>query len=322
MDLRPASFFLQKTIKRPAAISGRGIHTGQLAQLRLLPAGENTGIRFRRVDAGNIEIPALATQVSSLELATTLGRDDVTVSTVEHLMAALHATGIDNLVIELDGPEVPILDGSALPYLYLLKAVGTQTQTATRRILAVTAPLVVSSKGRSIRVSPYPGLRISYGIHFEGTPIGRQEIDLSIDSQSFEEELAPARTFALRRDVDRLHAQGLGLGGTPDNCVVFDESGTFNTALRFADEPVRHKALDAIGDLALLGCPLWAHVEVECGGHLMHFRLMEQLRSQTHCWTWMSAESPALPELSSTYPPLLAEAMPGRTLWDPTDLPG
>ena len=277
--------FAQKTIARPVAISGVGIHTGRPVRVRLHPAPEGTGILFRRTDSG-VEIPALASEVSSVELATTLGRDDVTISTVEHLLAAVRVRDLDNLFIDLNGPEVPILDGSALPWVHLLKAAGVRMQEGARRIFAVTAPVEVELGGKRIRASPYPGLRVSYAIDFAHPAIGHQEVDLVVDRESFERELALARTFALAEDVERLHRRGLGLGGDLDNCVVFGPEGP-NNALRFPDEPVRHKALDAVGDLALAGAPVWAHVEVERGGHQLHFALHEALRERPDCWTWL-----------------------------------
>jgi UDP-3-O-[3-hydroxymyristoyl] N-acetylglucosamine deacetylase len=288
-----AQLFRQTTIARPVAIDGVGIHTGKLVRLRLLPAPPDSGVMFRRTDSGGVEIPALASHVASLELATTLGRDDVTVSTVEHLMAAVHMARVDNLVVEVDGPEVPILDGSALPYWRLLEAAGIERQRNNRRIVAVRQPVEVVSNGKRIRVSPYPGLRVSYALEYAQPAIGRQTVDVVAEGERFVRELAPARTFALLEDVERLHQQGLGLGGREDNCIVFDESGPINTELRFADEPVRHKALDAIGDLALLGSPIWGHVEVECGGHLLHFRLIEALQARPEAWTYLTAEAAA-----------------------------
>ncbi len=294
------ALFRQNTLSRDVATSGIGIHSGKRIQLRLLPAAENTGVVFRRTDCGGIEIPALASHVSSVELATTLGRDDVTISTVEHLLAALRICNVDNVIIELDGAEVPILDGSALPFMRLIEATGLRTQAASRRIFVVTAPLSVELGGKLIRVSPYPGLRVSYSIDFAHAAIGHQQIDVEIDRRSFERELASARTFAMQRDVAALHQRGLGLGGHQDNCVIFADDGPANTSLRFADEPVRHKALDAIGDLSLLGAPLWGHVEVERGGHQVHFSMTEALRSRTDCWTWASGEPRATP--ASTRP--------------------
>ncbi|HEY0781814.1 MAG TPA: UDP-3-O-acyl-N-acetylglucosamine deacetylase, partial [Thermoanaerobaculia bacterium] len=238
------------------------------------------------------------------ELATTLGRDDVTISTVEHLLAAVRMCDVDNVIIDLDGPEVPIVDGSALPFLHLLQAAGVQAQPGRRRILAITSPLEVGMGGKNIRVSPYPGLRVTYRIDFAQRSIGHQEIDLVVDRAAFERELAPARTFALQEDIERLHRRGLGLGGDLDNCVIFGADAPTNTALRFPDEPVRHKALDAIGDLSLAGGPLWAHVEVERGGHQVHYSLLEALRERPDCWTWLEGEARPATEAPVVYPPL------------------
>ncbi len=287
---RPDPFhplFSQKTIARPVAVSGVGIHTGKTVHLELHPAPEGTGVVFRRTDSGGVEIPALASEVASVELATTLGRDDVTISTVEHLLAAVRACDVDNLRIDLNGPEVPILDGSALPFLHLLEAAGVTWQTAPRRILALTAPVTVELSGKRIRASPFPGLRVSYAIDFAVASIGHQEADVVVSRETFARELAPARTFALLAEVEWLHRRGLGLGGATDNCIVFGPDGPTNTSLRFADEPVRHKALDVVGDLALAGGPIWAHVEVERGGHQVHFALLQALRERPSCWTWM-----------------------------------
>src|SRR5688572_3893269 len=180
MTNKPDDFFVQKTIARSVSISGVGIHTGREVQLKLHPAPADTGVRFRRVDCG-IEMPALASYVSSLELATTLGKAGAQVSTVEHLLAAIQVLGIDNLLIEIDGPEVPILDGSALPYCRLLEAADLQPQRALRRIVAIIAPIEIQqSGGRSITITPYPGLRVSYSIDFGDQAIGAQSIDVEV----------------------------------------------------------------------------------------------------------------------------------------------
>jgi UDP-3-O-[3-hydroxymyristoyl] N-acetylglucosamine deacetylase len=291
MTNKPDDFFVQKTITRPVSVSGVGIHSGAEVRIQLRPAPADTGVRFRRTDCG-VEMPALASYVSSLELATTLGCDGAQVSTVEHLMAAIQVLGIDNLLIEISGPEVPILDGSALPYCRLLEAADLQPQRALRRILAITAPFEIQeSGGRSISITPYPGLRISYRIDFGDHAIGDQTVDVEVTRATFERELAPARTFALLRDVKRMLERGLALGGDEGNCVVFDDDGPINTTLRFPNEPVRHKALDAIGDLALIGCPLWGHLTVERGGHALHLALLEALQARPECWTWVAGET-------------------------------
>jgi len=290
-SLKQSRLFQQNTLERAASIEGIGIHTGRTVRVTLRPAEPGSGIVFHRLDAGGVMIPAVAANVCSLELATTIGRDDVTISTIEHLMAALQLARVDNATIEIDGPEVPILDGSALPYVRLIEAAGVKPQPGTRKILAVTEPVETAIGDRRIRISPYPGLRVGYLIDYALPSIGRQSIDVTIDAHSFVHELAAARTFAVLDDVRRLHESGLGLGGAENNCVVFDETGPINTTLRFPEEPVRHKALDAIGDLALIGSPVWGHLEVERGGHLVHFKLIEALQENSHCWSWVRADS-------------------------------
>jgi UDP-3-O-[3-hydroxymyristoyl] N-acetylglucosamine deacetylase len=291
MTSKPDDFFVQKTIARAVSIAGVGIHSGKEVRIQLRPAPADFGIRFHRVDCG-VEVPALASYVSSLELATTLGRAGAQVSTVEHLMAAIQIQGIDNLSIEIDGPEVPILDGSALPYCRLLEAADVLPQRALRRILAIIAPFEINQDdGRSISITPYPGLRVSYRIDFGDRAIGAQSVDVEVTRDGFLRELAPARTFGLLRDVSRMLERGLALGGDEGNCVVFDEQGPINTALRFPNEPVRHKALDAIGDLALIGSPIWGHLTVERGGHALHIALIEALQARPDCWTWVAGET-------------------------------
>ncbi len=305
--------FRQQTIRRAAAISGVGIHTGKETNLCILPAPAGSGIRFRRTDARGVEVRADIGDVSSLKLATTLGRDDVTVSTVEHLLAAAYALGIDNLVVELDGPEVPILDGSALPYLRLLQAAGIRRQNANRRILAMTSVLEFARGDKWLRASPYPGLRLDYMIDFAGCAVGRQRLQLKVDRRSFKRELAPARTFCRQIDVEQMQSEGLGLGGSVDNCIVFDDKGAVNNDLRFTDEPVRHKALDAVGDFVLLGAPIWGHFEIVRGGHQLHYELLEELLANPQCWTWMYGEElppqagiPLDPQQPSVWTSLLA----------------
>ncbi len=299
LDSSRDDLFRQQTIRRPAAISGVGIHSGRTSNLRVLPAPSGSGVRFRRIDAGNVEIRAHIDNISSLDLATTLGRDDVTVSTVEHLLAAVHVLGLDNLTIELDGPEVPILDGSATPYLRLLQAAGIRRQDAMRRILAIRSELEIERGEKRLRVSPHSGLRLDYTIDFQDCAVGRQRLELDIDARSFERELAPARTFCREQDVELMRRYGLGLGGSVDNCIVFDSDGAMNTELRFADEPVRHKALDAVGDISLLGAPIWGSFEIVRGGHQLHYELLAELVSRPDCLTWLSDEAePADVDLS------------------------
>ena len=209
--------------------------------------------------------------------ATTLAGKQFSVSTVEHLLAALRVMGIDNLIVELDGPEIPVMDGSAAPFIYLIREAGVRRQAASRRYLAVRNSIEIHDEGREIAIYPFDRLRVTYTLDFPGTFIGRQSITRTLYQQVFIEEFAPARTFCFLRDVAVLRARGLAQGGSLDNAVVIDDSGPMNR-LRFPDEFVRHKVLDLVGDLALLGAPVLGHVVSYKGGHALHARLVESLR--------------------------------------------
>jgi UDP-3-O-[3-hydroxymyristoyl] N-acetylglucosamine deacetylase len=249
-------------------------------QLTLHPARADSGIVFLRHDAGRtVEIPARAEFVTSTRYATTLGRGSATVSTVEHLLAALHGLGIDNVIAEVDGPELPIMDGSSASFVYLIRAAGIFEQKSPRRMLRVTEPLEVSEGEKRIRVEPSRSLRVSYSIDFAHPTIGRQSIEsLEIAPATFERHIARARTFGFLHEVQALWRAGLARGGSLENTVVLDTQRILNPeGARFRDEFVRHKVLDLIGDLALLGLPLQAHVRAERGGHALHRKLIQAL---------------------------------------------
>ena len=217
--------------------------------------------------------------VTATSYATTLGRGDVTVSTVEHLLSALYCLGVDNARVEVDGPEVPIMDGSAASFVFLIRAAGLERQTAQRPRLKVRKRFEICEGERRIRVEPARSLRVSYGIDFAHPAVGRQALQgLTLSDGSFEREICRARTFGFLHEVEALWRAGLGRGGSLDNTVVLDEARVLNPeGLRWADEFVRHKVLDLIGDLSLLGLPLEAHVEVERGGHALHQRLVSEI---------------------------------------------
>ena len=210
--------------------------------------------------------------------ATTLAGKAFSVSTVEHLLAALRILGIDNVVVELDGSEVPAMDGSAAPFIYLIREAGVRRQPAGRRYLVLKKSVEVKQDGREISIHPFDRLRVTYTIDFPGTFIGRQSITRTLYQRIFIDEIAPARTFCFLKDVAALRERGLALGGSLDNAVVVDDSGPMNR-LRFPDEFVRHKILDLVGDLALLGMPVLGHVVVHKGGHALHARLIEEIRN-------------------------------------------
>lgn len=271
-------------------------------QLTLHPARLDTGIVFARSDVPRgLEIPAHADQVGSTQLATTLGHNGSGVGTVEHLLAALYGLGIDNARIELDGPEVPVMDGSAAPFVFLIRAAGIFEQRGPRRILRVRRPVEVRDGERMARIEPGRGFRISYQIDFQHPAIGRQSLPaLELAESTFERELCRARTFGFLHEVQALWRAGLGRGGSLDNTIVLDDRRVLNPeGLRMPDEFVRHKALDLLGDLALLGRPLEGHVRVVRGGHALHQRLMRALLDTPGALEVVQAGCAAQPVLGS-----------------------
>jgi UDP-3-O-[3-hydroxymyristoyl] N-acetylglucosamine deacetylase len=248
---------------------------------------------FIRTDgAERIEIPARASEVSSTELATTLGTGSASVATVEHLLAALYGLGIDNVRIELDGPEVPVLDGSAAPFVYLLRSAGVFQQRRARRVLEILRPIVVSDGDRRIAIEPASNFNVSYAVDFAHPAIGRQELALHpLDANVFEVEIASARTFGFLADVEAMWDAGYARGGSLDNTVVLDDLRVMNCeGLRFRDEFARHKVLDLMGDLALMGVFIQGHVRVERGGHALHQGLVKAIADQPDAWRIASAD--------------------------------
>ncbi len=270
----------QRTIAEKISCTGIGLHTGKPVQLTLQPARADSGIVFVRTDLTHpVEIPATPATLSRTHLATAIGCGDVTVDTVEHLLAALYGLGIDNARIEVDGPEIPGMDGSAAPFVFLLRAAGVFVQGTPRRTLAVRRPIEIRDGDRSIRIDPARELRVSYAIDFESPLIGRQKLcDLVIDDACFEREFARARTFGFADQVGALWKAGRARGASLDNTVVLGDDRVLNRGgLRFPDEFVRHKVLDLLGDLALLGSRVQGHIRVERGGHSLHQKLVAAL---------------------------------------------
>jgi UDP-3-O-[3-hydroxymyristoyl] N-acetylglucosamine deacetylase len=285
---------MQRTIAEKISCTGIGLHSGQPVQLTLHPARAGTGVSFVRTDLPEaVEIPAHHAAVTSTRLATTLGRGEATIGTVEHLLAALCGLGIDNVRAEVDGPEIPVMDGSAASFVFLIRAAGIFEQDAPRRSLRVRRPVEVRDGDRLIRIEPARELRVSYSVDFAHPAIGRQQLrNLVIDDESFEQELCRARTFGFLREVEALWRNGLARGGNLDNTVVMDDFRVLNRdGLRWADEFVRHKALDLLGDLALLGMPVEGHLVVERGGHALHQRFVRALLEQPSHWT-VETEAP------------------------------
>jgi UDP-3-O-[3-hydroxymyristoyl] N-acetylglucosamine deacetylase len=287
----------QKTISEKAICTGVGLHSGVETTVALYPARPGAGIVFVRPDLpGAPEIPARRAALSSTRLATTLARGEAMVGTVEHLLAAVVALGIDNLRIEVDGPEIPVMDGSAAPFVTLLRQAGSFDQRVARRVMRIRRPISLRDGDRAIRVTPAARLAVSYFVEYPHPAIGKQRIELPIDASHFTRELARARTFGFLHEVEALWRGGLARGGNLENTVVLDERGVVNASgLRFADEFVRHKALDLVGDLALLGMPLLAHVDVERGGHALHQQLVERILATPEAWVIETSFSPAIP---------------------------
>jgi UDP-3-O-[3-hydroxymyristoyl] N-acetylglucosamine deacetylase len=258
------------------------------------------GIQFHRADVG-VTIPARLPHLARLDHATTLSADGVSIDTVEHLLSALSGLGVDDARIEVHGPEVPILDGSASPFVILLHEAGLRPQNEAREYLKILEPVEVAQGGKWARLSPADHFRVSYTIGFDHPLLRHQAVSLRVTPESYAEGLAPARTFGFLRDVEMLRKNGLALGGSLENAVVIGESGVLNNKLRFEDEFVRHKAMDAIGDLALLGHPIVGHFEAVKGGHALHAALARKLIETASAWALVT--HPQLPALDAAIGP-------------------
>lgn len=271
--------FLQNTLKSESSLSGIGLHSGKKLKLNFIPATVDTGICFIRADLKSRPCLRLeAHKVKSTRLATTLDFGDYKISTVEHCLAALYAMGIDNLYIEVFGEEVPILDGSAKLFIEAFKKAGVLEQNKAKPYIYVQKTFTENLVDSYAKVEPYNGLRISCEIDFDHPKILKQSLDLEIDERSFEKEIAAARTFGFKEQVEELQKQGLILGGSLDNAVVLTKMGIINKeGLRYPNEFVRHKILDALGDLAILGKPLLAHITLYKPGHALMNQLLQKL---------------------------------------------
>jgi len=283
-DMTTAS---QRTLKTRIGSRGVGLHSGQKVTMRLLPAAPDTGIVFRRTDAG-AEIPATWVNTIESPRCTVLSNGEgITVGTVEHLMAALAGAEIDNVIVELDGPEVPIMDGSSAPFLFLIECAGLIEQDAARRAIKVLKPVSVSEEGATATLSPDHGFSMSFEISFANPLIRRQDICVVFDAATFKAELSRARTFGLLDEVDRLRAAGFGRGGSLDNVVVVSGDHILNAGgLRYADEFVRHKLLDAFGDLYLAGGPIIGRFRGMRSGHAHTRHLLAALFADAEAWRY------------------------------------
>ncbi|MDI6852892.1 MAG: UDP-3-O-acyl-N-acetylglucosamine deacetylase [Deltaproteobacteria bacterium] len=275
----------QKTLARPVTFTGIGLHQGRPATMTIFPAAVDTGISFVREDlTPRCQVSALYDKVRDTSRATTLGDGSAVFSTVEHLLAALRGIGVDNALIQLEGPEVPIMDGSAAPFTELLLEAGLRPLAAPRAYIVVQRSFEYREGDQWMRVTPGQP-RISYTIDFPHPLIRRQRYSVTLDTVSFRREIAPARTFGFLKEVEYLKSQGLALGGSLENALVLSDDGVLNPGgLRFPEEFVRHKILDAMGDLALLGMPLLGRVEVGRGSHDFHLKFIRQLMCRKGAW--------------------------------------
>jgi UDP-3-O-[3-hydroxymyristoyl] N-acetylglucosamine deacetylase len=294
----------QRTLRRPVSCTGIGLHSGNKVTLSLKPAPADYGIRFQRSDLGGLEIPATVTHLGGIRLATGLTREAVSVETVEHLLAALTALGIDNVIVELNTPEVPIMDGSAAPFVYLiLNEAGVKRLPAPKKFLKVLRPISLSQGDKRIALYPSDHFKVTYSISFDHPLIRHQSRTMKITDDTFVEEIAPARTFGFLKEVEMLRQKGLALGGSLDNAIVLGETGVLNNALRFEDEFVRHKILDVIGDLSLVGYPVIGHLVAHRGGHALHTAFAARILEEVDAWRIVEGDAAvALPSMPMGVP--------------------
>jgi UDP-3-O-[3-hydroxymyristoyl] N-acetylglucosamine deacetylase len=288
----PDNMAYRRTLRREVACTGIGLHSGRPVRLRLLPAPAEHGIRFARTDVG-VEVPATLGHIGGQDHATTLRGDGVSIGTVEHLLGALYGMGVDDVRVEVDGPEVPVLDGSAAPFVILLHEAGLRPLAVPRLHIRVKEAVEVVRGGKSARLVPCDHFEIAYSIGFDHPLLRHQALSLRVTPRSFTEALAPARTFGFLREVEMLRKSGLALGGSLENAVVIGETGVLNNKLRFEDEFVRHKILDAVGDLALLGHPLLGRLEATKAGHALHAAVAQKLLATQDAWDLVPGGAPA-----------------------------
>lgn len=270
----------QTTLKTTVSIDGVGLHSGHPVRAHFHPAPAHHGLVFIRREHPNRPIPARLEAASSFDLATTLKMGEVSIGTVEHVLSAAAGVGLDNCLIEIEGPEVPILDGSALPFVRLFHAAGFERQDALARPLTLSRSVEVTREDRRVEYIPDgPGLTITYEIDFPHPIVGRQELTFTLRPEEFASRIAPARTFGFAREVEAMRSRGLARGGSLHNAVVLDDKGIISGPLRFRDEFVRHKVMDLIGDLALLGRPLEGRIHARKAGHALHIEFARALNA-------------------------------------------
>ena len=268
----------ETSIRRPVELSGVGLHSGAEVRLRILPASPGTGIAFVRTDLNGFRVPATWEYIARVSYATSLMRKSVLISTTEHLLSVFYSMGIDNAVVELDNLEVPILDGSGAPFVQLIREAGVEQSRRQRRYLRILKPVRIEANGKSVAILPSDRFELSCHVFFNHPMVGEQRLELEITPETYAEEIAPARTFGFEYELDAMRDMGLIRGASLGNAVCFTRSAVSNPGgLRFADEPCRHKALDLIGDLALIGRPLLGRLVAEKAGHAMHTQLVSRI---------------------------------------------
>jgi len=273
----------QRTVQNEIVLSGRGLQTGKDVKVVCIPGKENAGIIFIRKDAKRsapIRIREMGVYGDGPVRRSTIGPKGAQIQTVEHFLAALWGLDIDNLTVEVTGPEMPALDGSAAGFVDVIKRAGIQEQSSGREFIRITEPLEVAEGNSSLIVTPGEGLNISYFIDYDCASIGKEEFNIELDSESFQKEIAPARTFCLKKEVWFLLMLGLGGGATVDNTLVMDKKGPVGNTLRFANEPVRHKVLDLVGDLYLAGFPIKGKVTAKRSGHKLNRKMAGMIRER------------------------------------------
>ncbi|MGO9094991.1 MAG: UDP-3-O-acyl-N-acetylglucosamine deacetylase [Bryobacteraceae bacterium] len=289
-DLQASSpLRFETTLRRPVEAAGVGLHSGVPVKIRILPAPPSTGIVFVRTDLEGFQVPASWRHVARVSYATSLMRQGVLISTTEHLLSVFYSMGVDNAYVEIDNLEVPILDGSGLPFARLLEGVGLKTYRRVRRYLRIRRPVSVEDRGKRISILPAEDFRLSCEVFFNHPLVGHQRLEMEVTPGRYASDIAPARTFGFANELDQMRDMGLIRGASLENAVCFNGTGVLNPeGLRFSDECCRHKALDLIGDLALIGRPLLGHVVAERAGHAMHTALVSRIMSDPSLYEILS----------------------------------
>jgi UDP-3-O-[3-hydroxymyristoyl] N-acetylglucosamine deacetylase len=284
-----AALRFETTVQRPVEAKGVGLHSGVPVSIRILPAPPSTGIVFLRTDLDNFSVPASWRYVARVSYATSLMRQGVLISTTEHLLSVFYSMGVDNAFVEIDNLEVPILDGSGSPYVELLNAAGLKSYRRRKRFLRIRRPVTVEAGSKRITILPSDRFLLTCDVFYDHPMIGKQSLDMEVTPERYAQEIAPARTFGFSYELDQMRDMGLIRGASLDNAMCFDREGMQNPeGLRFPDECCRHKALDLIGDLALIGKPLLGHVIAERAGHAMHTALVARIMSDPSLYEILS----------------------------------